>query len=211
MNNTSLAVKGALAHRLQHHTACNAAPPSMPPMSTYTPQIKENEDQFSIVIFLLNKVFNPSNFLFAFPLSLGTPKSKNIDHFSIVIWALGATFAINKFFDRSNFSFAFPRRQTSLGTPKSKNWDHFSKIIQALRTTFTSFLIRALLLWEKVATGKWWNGMEENDGENSDPLTSLPVDRLMATNCNADRTCQKKHTKLAVTHNFENDLFFLSV
>ena len=118
--NASLAALG------QSLTACNAAPPSMPPMSTYTPQIKKNEDQFSIVIFLLNKVFNPSNFLFAFPLSLGTPKSKNIDHFSIVIWALGATFAINKFFDRSNFSFAFP---LSLGTPKSKNIDHFSIVI----------------------------------------------------------------------------------
>ena len=28
--NTSLAAKGALAHRLQHRTACNAAPPAMP-------------------------------------------------------------------------------------------------------------------------------------------------------------------------------------
>ena len=116
--NASLA---ALGHSL---TACNAAPPSMPPMSTYTPQIKK-KDQISIVLILLNKVFNPSNFLFAFPLSLGTPKSKNIDHFSIVIWALGATFAINKFFDRSNFSFAFPH----IGTPKSNNRDHFSIII----------------------------------------------------------------------------------
>ena len=36
-----------------------------------------------------------------------------------------------------------------------------------------------------------WNGMEkENNGENSGPLTSLPVDRLTATDCNADRTCQ---------------------
>ena len=31
--------------------------------------------------------------------------------------------------------------------------------------------------WEK-------NGME-NNGENSGPLTSLPVDRLTATDCNA--------------------------
>ena len=31
---------------------------------------------------------------------------------------------------------------------------------------------------------KKWNGME-NNGENSGPLTSLPVDRLTATDCNA--------------------------
>ena len=30
----------------------------------------------------------------------------------------------------------------------------------------------------------------ENNGENSGPLTSLPVDRLTATDCNADRSCQ---------------------
>ena len=36
------------------------------------------------------------------------------------------------------------------------------------------------------------NGMEkkENNGENSGPLSSLPVDRLTATDCNADRSCQ---------------------
>ena len=36
-----------------------------------------------------------------------------------------------------------------------------------------------------------WNGGMENNGENSSPLTLLPVDRLTATNCNADRSCQK--------------------
>ena len=30
----------------------------------------------------------------------------------------------------------------------------------------------------------------ENNGENSGPLSSLPVDRLTTTNCNADRSCQ---------------------
>ena len=30
----------------------------------------------------------------------------------------------------------------------------------------------------------------ENNGENSGPLSSLPVDRLTATDCNADRSCQ---------------------
>ena len=31
----------------------------------------------------------------------------------------------------------------------------------------------------------------ENNGENSGPLSSLPVDRLTATDCNANRSCQK--------------------
>jgi len=31
---------------------------------------------------------------------------------------------------------------------------------------------------------------KENNDENSGPLTSLPVDRLTATDCNADRSCQ---------------------
>ena len=35
----------------------------------------------------------------------------------------------------------------------------------------------------------------ENNGENSGPLTSLPVDRLTATDCNADHSCQKLVTK----------------
>ena len=30
-------------------------------------------------------------------------------------------------------------------------------------------------------------GVVENNGENNGPLTSLPVDRLMVTNCNANR------------------------
>ena len=37
---------------------------------------------------------------------------------------------------------------------------------------------------------KKWNGME-NNGENSGLLSSLPVDRLTATDCNADPSCQK--------------------
>ena len=32
--------------------------------------------------------------------------------------------------------------------------------------------------------------MVENNDENSGPLTSLPVDRLKATDCNADHSCQ---------------------
>ena len=32
---------------------------------------------------------------------------------------------------------------------------------------------------------------KEKNGEYSGPLTSLPVDRLTATDCNADRSCQK--------------------
>ena len=34
--------------------------------------------------------------------------------------------------------------------------------------------------------------VKENNDENSGPLTSLPVDRLTATDCNGDRSCQKK-------------------
>ena len=37
---------------------------------------------------------------------------------------------------------------------------------------------------------KKWKKNKNND-ENSGPLTSLPVDRLTGTNCNADRSCQK--------------------
>ena len=47
-------------------------------------------------------------------------------------------------------------------------------------------MIRALLLWEKVATEKMEKKWKENNGGNSGPLTSLPVDRLTATDCNAD-------------------------
>ena len=47
----------------------------------------------------------------------------------------------------------------------------------------------------KGRDGEWKmekkNGKKmENNGENSGPLTSLPVDRLTATDCNADRSCQ---------------------
>ena len=42
----------------------------------------------------------------------------------------------------------------------------------------------------KGRDGEWkmekkWNEKKENNGENSGPLSSLPVDRLTATNCNA--------------------------
>ena len=43
--------------------------------------------------------------------------------------------------------------------------------------------------WKKKMEKKWKK--MENNGENSCPLTSLPVDRLTATDCNADRSCQK--------------------
>ena len=36
--NTSLAAKGALAHRLQRRTACNAAPPAKSKMAARVPQ-----------------------------------------------------------------------------------------------------------------------------------------------------------------------------
>ena len=45
----------------------------------------------------------------------------------------------------------------------------------------------------KGRDGEWkMEKMEkmENNGENSGPLTPLPVDRLTATDCNADRSCQ---------------------
>ena len=35
------------------------------------------------------------------------------------------------------------------------------------------------------------NGGMENNGENSSPLTALPVDRLMATDWNVDRSWSK--------------------
>ena len=40
---------------------------------------------------------------------------------------------------------------------------------------------------------KWKKKMEkmENNGENSGPLTSLPVDRLTATDCNAAARAKK--------------------
>ena len=44
----------------------------------------------------------------------------------------------------------------------------------------------------KGRDGEWkkWGKKMENNGENSSPLTLLPVDRLTATDCNADRSCQ---------------------
>ena len=57
----------------------------------------------------------------------------------------------------------------------------------------------------KGRDGEWkkWNGMKkENNGENSGPLSSLPVDRLTATDCNAYRSCQNSTplTSLTVDH-----------
>ena len=45
----------------------------------------------------------------------------------------------------------------------------------------------------KMEKKKWKKWKMENNGENSGPLTSLPVDRLTATDCNADRSCQYLH------------------
>ena len=42
----------------------------------------------------------------------------------------------------------------------------------------------------KGRDGEWKKNGMGNNGENSGPLTSLPVDRLTATDCNADRSCQ---------------------
>ena len=39
--NTSLAAKGALAHRLQRRTACNAAPPAKSKMAARVPQMSD--------------------------------------------------------------------------------------------------------------------------------------------------------------------------
>ena len=41
----------------------------------------------------------------------------------------------------------------------------------------------------KCRYGEWWYGKKIN-GENIGPLTSLPVDRLTATDGNADHSCQ---------------------
>ena len=101
--NTSLAAPGALAHRLQRRTACNAAPPATPLRPTYTPQIKKRRSllysnlgapiNFRKTSFLIRATFRlPSPFR-GRQTSLGPPKSKNGDHFSIVIWALRTTFA----------------------------------------------------------------------------------------------------------------------
>merc|ERR1712122_405735 len=103
VTNTSLAAPGALAHRLQRRTACNAAPPATPLRPTYTPQIKKRRSllysnlgapiNFRKSSFLIRATFRlPSPFR-GRQTSLGPPKSKNGDHFSIVIWALRTTFA----------------------------------------------------------------------------------------------------------------------
>ena len=81
MVNTCLAAKGALAHCLQHCTACNAAPPATPHRlqnPKWPPGGRKMADGVwkrvqSLVIgrsgqLLLNNFFDPSNLLFAFPL-----------------------------------------------------------------------------------------------------------------------------------------------
>ena len=96
--NTSLAAQGALAHRLQRRTACNAAPPATPLRPTYTPQIKKRRSllysnlgapiNFRKTSFLIRATFCLPSPYGGRQTSLGPPKSKNGDHFSIVIWAL---------------------------------------------------------------------------------------------------------------------------
>ena len=97
IENTSLAAKGAIAHRLQRRTACNVAPPATPHP-------------------LLNPKWTP-----------GAPK-----------WPWGSgNVSILKF----------------LGAPAN-----FRKI---------SFLLRALHLWEKVATEGGKNGSEKKTDDYS--------------------------------------------
>ena len=101
--NTSLAAPGALAHRLQRRTACNATPPATPLRPTYTPQIKKRRSllysnlgapiNFRKTSFLIRATFRLPSPYGGRQTSLGPPKSKNGDHFSIVIWALRTTFA----------------------------------------------------------------------------------------------------------------------
>ena len=101
--NTSLAAQGALAHRLQRRTACNVAPPATPLRPTYTPQIKKRRSllysnlgapiNFRKTSFLIRATFRLPSPYGGRQTSLGPPKSKNGDHFSIVIWALRTTFA----------------------------------------------------------------------------------------------------------------------
>ena len=102
-SNTSLAAPGALAHRLQRRTACNAAPPATPLGPTHTPQIKKRRSllysnlgapiNFRKTSFLIRATFRLPSPYGGRQTSLGPPKSKNGDHFSIVIWALRTTFA----------------------------------------------------------------------------------------------------------------------
>ena len=103
LDNTSLAAQGALAHRLQRRTACQAAPPATPLRPTYTPQIKKRRsllysnlgapNNFRKTSFLIRATFRLPSPYGGRQTSLGPPKSKNGDHFSIVIWALRTTFA----------------------------------------------------------------------------------------------------------------------
>ena len=98
VKNTSLVAPGALAHRLQRRTACNAAPPATPLRPTYTPQIKKRRSllysnlgapiNFRKTSFLIRATFCLPSPYGGRQTSLGPPKSKNGDHFSIVIWAL---------------------------------------------------------------------------------------------------------------------------
>ena len=60
MQNTSLAVPGALAHRLQRRNACNTSPPNLSKMADgawkyVKPYVIDPSDQL-----LLNKFFDPS-------------------------------------------------------------------------------------------------------------------------------------------------------
>ena len=50
----------------------------------------------------------------------------------------------------------------------------------------------------KGRDGEKKDKMEKNNGENSGPLPSLPVDRLTATDCNGDRSCQKLNLYMCV-------------
>ena len=103
LHNTSLAAPGALAHRLQRRTACNATPPATPLRPTYTPQIKKRRSllysnmgapiNFRKTSFLIRATFRLPSPFGGRQTSLGPPNSKNGDHFSIVIWALRTTFA----------------------------------------------------------------------------------------------------------------------
>ena len=86
LSNTSLAAQGALAHRLQRRTACNAAPPAMPLRPTYTPQIKKPRSllysnlggplNFRKTSFLIRATFCLPSPYGGRQTSLGLPKSK---------------------------------------------------------------------------------------------------------------------------------------
>ena len=77
------------------------------------------------------------------------------------------------------------------GGPKMADgvWNH--RVLGALiNFWWINFLIRALLQWKKRSRPRKWKKNIENNGENSGPLSSLPVDPLTATDYNADRSCQ---------------------